>query len=388
MRKLLKRILYLIATLLALHGIIAFSGHAYLYKGVWNTYLKGRTGPDIDEHEIFANRQVKAGGHIPWPLSEHYNEHELSAEILREIEGYKTIAYLVIKDDSIRYEQYWDGYGPASATNSFSMAKTICSILTGIAIKEGKIESVEQPVGDFLPEFREGNKSKILIRHLLTMSSGISFDESYSGPFSFPAKAYYGDDLYELVMQYESGIEPGEIFDYQSGNTQLLGFVLERATGQTLSDYASEKLWKPLGAHYPALWSLDREGGHEKAFCCFNSNARDFARIGALYLHNGRWKGERIVPRRYVKASLTVAGLLEKSGAPTTRYGYSWWLYNYKGMEVFYARGILGQYVFGIPALNAVVVRLGHDRARNPFDNPPDDVFTWLNAALEIIEDK
>lgn len=369
-----------------LNACIVFTGHSYLYKGIYNTYLQGRTGPDIDEYRIFENRIVESGNYQALPISKHYNKHKLSNKLMREIIAYKTVAYLVIEDDSILYEKYWDDYDLKTNSNSFSMAKTICSILVGIAIKDGLIRDVDQAVGEFIPEFKKGLRSKITIRHLLTMSSGIGFDESYSGPFSFPAKAYYGSNLWKLVMQYEPKSSPGITFDYQSGNTQILGFVLERATGKTLSEYASEKLWKPLGAHYPAYWSLDNKNGHEKAFCCFNSNARDFARLGLLYLKKGNWDGQQIVSKEYVRESVSVTDLLEKDGSHTTRYGFSWWLYNYNGMKVFYARGILGQYIFMIPELNTVIVRLGHERAQNFRSNPPADVLTWLGVSMEILQ--
>lgn len=363
---------------------MVFTGHSYLYKGVANTYLKGRTGPNIDEFRIFYNRMVEAGEHHPWPVSSSYNSKEIPEQYEADFLQYKTIAYLIIKNDSLVFEKYWDEYSEDSYTNSFSMAKTIVSILTGIAIREEKIKSIDQPVCDFLPEYCDEPNQKLSIKHLLTMSSGIGFDEDYAGAFNFPAKAYYGSDLEKLVRHYQMTEEPGKTFDYQSGTTQLLGFVLEKATGTTLSEYASEKLWKPLGAKNPAFWSLDREDGHEKAYCCFNSNARDFARLGQLYLDSGRWKGQQIVPEEFALNSVKIANLLEKNGEPTTRYGYSWWLLKHKGHKVFYARGILGQYVFVLPEKNLVVVRLGHKRAQNAKANPPDDVLMWLDAALNI----
>ncbi|TAL61059.1 MAG: class C beta-lactamase-related serine hydrolase, partial [Bacteroidetes bacterium] len=358
----------------ALNILILISGRTYLYKGIANTYLKGRTGVDIDDYPIFENRIIKTGETKEWPLGKDYNISKISGWYISDMEKLKTIAYLVIKNDSIRYERYWDGYSDTSHTSSFSMAKTFISILVGIAIEDGKIKSVDQAVGDFLPEYKEGKKSKITIRHLLTMSSGINFSENYINPFGFPAEAYYGTDLRKLVFKYDAVEEPGKQFDYLSGNTLLLCFALSKATGMSVSDYASEKLWKPMEAEHDAYWSLDRKDGDEKAYCCFNSNARDFARIGKLYLDSGRCNGKQVVPEKYVLESIQPSPATDKDlNSKNLRYGYSWWLLpNYvpseiptkggKGYNIFYARGILGQYIIMIPELDMIVVRLGKER--------------------------
>ncbi|MFH1320329.1 MAG: serine hydrolase [Bacteroidota bacterium] len=383
--KTLKRILLGFSGFLVIANLaIIISGRTYLYKGIANTYFKGRVSASIDEYIIFENREVKAGNHQKWHLGKDYNTKTISGNYLKTLEKYKTIAYLIIKNDSIRHEQYWEGYSENSYTNSFSMAKTIISILTGIAIDEGKIKSVNQPVGDFLEQYKEGEKAGITVKHLLTMSSGINFDESYINPFAFPAQAYHGTDLKKLVFNYKVVEKPGRIFKYLSGNTQLLGFVLEEATGMTVSEYASEKLWKPLEAKKSAWWSLDHKNGDEKAYCCFNSNVRDFARIGQLYLNKGKWNGNQIVPEYYVEQSVIPADIIEKDGTKNKRYGYSWWLIDYNGHQMFYARGILGQYIIVIPDEKMVVVRLGRKRAIRHIDKHPADVYAYIDMALEM----
>ena len=147
--------------------------------------------------------------------------------------------------------------------------------------------------------------------------------------------------------------KPGEKWHYQSGSTQLMGIIVARATGKTLSEYASEKLWKPMAATDDAEWMVDDINGVEKAYCCFNSNALDFARFGQLFMDKGNWKGKQIVDSAYVETSL--------SPDLEDHYGYSWWLYDrqYK-YPVFCMRGVSGQYVITIPALDLVAVRLGH----------------------------
>jgi len=383
--KILKKFFkWLLILIVILNILILVTGKTYLYKGFANTYLKGRVTAGIDEYKIFDNRIVKAGNTTEWALGKGYNTSKIPSQYLGDMERMKTIAYLIVKDDSIRHEEYWDGYSDTSHTSSFSMAKTFISILVGIAIEEGKIKSLDEPVGDFLPEYKEGSKSKITLRHLVTMSSGINFDESYINPIGFAAEAYYGDDLRKLIFKYDAEKEPGKQFEYLSGNTQLLGFILSKATGMSVSDYASEKLWKAVEAEHDAFWSLDHTGGDEKAYCCFNSNVRDFARIGKLYLDSGRWNGKQVVPEKYVLESIQPAPTLD-GDAPNQRYGYSWWLLpNYEGHNIFYARGILGQYIIMIPDLKMIVVRLGKKREFTSVNGHPTDLYWYIDAALEM----
>jgi CubicO group peptidase (beta-lactamase class C family) len=374
--KFLKWLGYIIlGIVIAVNALILITGRYYLYKGIANTYLKGRSGPSIDEYGIFANRLVKAGTPQPWAIAKDYNKKSIPGEYLKQIEGYQTEAYVIIKNDSLCYEQYWDGYSDTSHTNSFSMAKSIVSILTGIALQEGKIKSIDEHVSDFIPAFKNGMDSLLTIKDLLTMSSGMSYEESYSNPFDYPAEAYYGDDIIANTLKYKVVTEPGKKFIYQSGNSALLGYIITLATGEKLSDYASEKLWQPLGAEQPAYWSLDHKEGMEKAYCCFNSNARDFARFGQLYLDSGKWNGKQIVPQNYVIAS-THPALSE-------HYGYNWWILTCNGYSIPYCRGILGQYIFVIPGRNMVVVRLG--KRRGPVnDNVPSDALIYIKAALDM----
>jgi CubicO group peptidase (beta-lactamase class C family) len=387
MRKFLKRFLWMLVIVIAVANLFAiFSGRTYLYKAIWNTYAKGRSGPSALEYKIFANREIKSGTPQPWPLAQGYNRNTIIPDLLEKMKAIETGSFIVIRNDSILHEEYIGEFHSASYTNSFSMAKTVVSVLIGCAIQDGKIKSVDQPVSDFIPEFRSDDRSKITIRHLLTMSSGIAFDEDYVNPFAYPAEAYYGSDLRKLTLAYSQVDEkPGATFRYLSGNTQLLGFVLSKATGKTISEYASEKLWIPMGCEHNAFWSLDAEDGEEKAFCCLNSNARDFARIGKLYLDSGRWNGKQIVPETYALESVAVTGLKNDDGTARLSYGFSWWMIpQYKGHHIFYARGILGQYVLAIPDLNMIVVRLGSKRLPNDSDDVPADVYYYLDAALEM----
>ncbi len=342
---------------------------------------------NIDDYKIFHNRTVKAGEPQPWKFHPHYNTYNFNDDQLKYFNDFRTVAYLVVKDTALLFESYWDGYGKDSYSNSFSMAKSIVSLLVGCALSEGAIKSIDEPIGSYLPEYNEGEKSKITIKHLLTMSSGLSWDESYSTLFSLTTQGYYGNNLPQLVLNQHVVKEPGKYYEYRSGDSQLLSLIVEKATGKTLSDYASEKIWSRIGAEYDALWCLDRKGGVEKAFCCFNSNARDFARFGQLVLNHGKWNNEQIIPEKYLTESLTPAEYLydPEINKNVDFYGYQWWMITVDGHRVYYARGLLGQYIFIIPDLNAVVVRLGHERNSNKIDGHPEDIYKYIRFGIDII---
>lgn len=353
MRRLKKIAYWFFGILLVMNAAILITGNTYLYKATW--YHKA----SVDDYKIFDNREVKTGTFIPVPDSKEYNKTKLNDDFRKLLEENGTIAYLVEKNDSVLYEEYWDGYNADSYSGSFSVAKSIVSLLVGIAIDEGKIKSVDEKVSDFIPEYSSGLNAKLTIRHLLTMSAGFDMKESYVNPFSMTVKIYFGNGLIDVIKNLEVSEEPGVHFDYQSVNTLVLAYILEKATGEHISEYASEKLWKPLGAKHDALWSLDAADGFEKAYCCFNSNARDFSRLGMLALHAGNYNGKQIVSEGYIKASTEAAPLDDKNSLPVTEYGYSWWRARADGKDFFYARGILGQFIIIIPWENIVIVRLG-----------------------------
>lgn len=363
--------------IVAFNLILWISGYGYLYKALVYNYV------NIDDLDLFYSRTVEAGKGEPWATGSDYNKKQLTPELRKTLEKYKTVAFLVVQNDSIRLEEYWDNYNKNSLSNSFSMAKSFVSILVGIALDEGKIKSLDQPVCDFLPEFCGENEKQLTIRHLLIMSSGLNWDESYTSLFGPTTRAYYDTDLPDQVLSLKVVDTPGKELNYMSSNTELLALVLTKATGTTLSDYASEKLWKPIGAESDASWSLDNKDGMEKAYCCFYSNARDFARIGKLYLNNGKWNGKQIVSEHYVRESITPSAITD-NGNPNKIYGYQWWITEHAGKKIFYARGILGQYIFVIPELNLVFVRLGHIRGEKDSDGQLLDVPVYIDEVIKM----
>jgi CubicO group peptidase (beta-lactamase class C family) len=383
MRKIVGFLKWPLGFIVLLIAGLYLSGYGYIVKAVSMTYLSGKKGAAIDNYKGFDNRIVLSDRHLPWSEAQNYNELQMTERLKKEHKDFESIAYLVIQNDKVLYEEYWDDYNSKSLSNSFSMAKTIVSMLMQVAIQEGKIKSMDQAVGDFFPEFNKTELSKQLtVGDLSRMSSGLNWDESYSNPFSVTTKAYFGNELAKIILGLEVVEQPGKEYKYLSGNTQLLAMVIEKATGQKLSDYASEKLWKPMGASSDALWMIDEVGGLEKAYCCFNSNARDFARFGKLWLDHGNWNGKQIIDSSFVE--LSVKPYFKK----TPFYGYSWWLdYTEFDTQVYFMRGILGQYVIVIPEYDLIIVRLGHKRDGKDDDKPhPRDFYVFVGETLKMLD--
>lgn len=376
--------LIVLAAIVLLFEILIFaSGKTYLNRVFRLTIFSGKLGPDIDEMDLFKKREIAGGKPQPWPVSTMFNQKEISPDLMKQIEGFLTVSYVVIKDDSLIYEKNWENYGDDSYVNSFSMAKSLTSALIGCAIRDGLIKSIDEPVANYLPEFKEGEKSKITIRHLLTMSSGLDFKEEYVSPLAWPAEAYYGNDVNTLTLKANPVTAPGKIWAYKGGDTQLLGMILQKVLKKELSVYASERLWQPMGAEHPAYWSLD-EVGTEKVSCCWYTNARDYARLAKLMMNKGNWNGTQLIDSVYAVESVMAAPLMDDEGGPNQKYGFQWWLMEHKGHKIFYARGIRGQYIFAVPDQNMIVVRLGHKRAPKAGHDVPADALLYLDAAMEV----
>ena len=315
---------------------------------------------DITDHKIFPYRTAeKSDEPFIYPVAEEgkhpktitLGEKELTFE--EYLEKNKTVAFLIIKNDTIQYEKYFNDYNQSSVVASFSMAKSVTSILIGCAIADGYIKSVDEPITNYIPELKENGLEGVTIENLLQMTSGIKFKESYANPFGDAATYYYGRNLEKAIFKRELESEPGEEYSYSSGDTQILGMILQRALkDKTITAYLEEKIWKPLGMEYDATWSLDKKDGLEKTFCCINARARDFSKIGRLYLNKGKWGSKQIVPEEWVERSIT-----PDTETGVKYYKYQWWLPTQNGD--FMAKGILGQYVYVNPDKNLIIVRLG-----------------------------
>ena len=380
----MKRILLAVAILAILAVCMTFTApmshlRNYLKWGV-HTIHDYRTHP---VRGIPAARKPE-----PWPYDSLYNRVGLSDSMQRRIDAYDTHAFLVIRNGRLFFERYWDGYDSLRLSGSFSAAKSIISLLVGIAVDEGRIGSLEDPAGKYLPHFLTEGLENVRIKDLLTMSSGTNYDESDKGYFSLNALSYYGDDLEYMVSKMKRKEEPGKYWEYRSGDTQVLGLIVEKVFGRSISQLVAERFMGPMGAERASLWLLDGDGRREKAFCCFNGVARDYARFGQLVLNGGTWGGNRIVSEAYVKAAVTPAAHLKdrKEGdAPVDFYGYQYWIFRHRGVPVYAMNGLFGQYVFVLPEQNAVIVRLGESAVEKSIHHFQPENFVYVEAALQML---
>lgn len=297
-----------------------------------------------------------------------------------------TTAFLIWKDDQLVYESYYQGHTQSSLSQSFSMAKSFTSALVGMAVEDGYILSIDQPVTDYVPELAGKGFSRVTIRHLLTMTSGSSYQEN-DNPFGIHVILNYTPELEKEILGFRVEDEPGQVFRYKSGDNALLALILDRALGEkTITEYTQERLWTPLGMEYEGIWSLDHEGdGLEKTWCCLAATARDFLKLGILYLQEGEWNGKRIVSTEWVRASTQVGAVAEEvwdegfRRAGLSNYGYQWWLV--AGEEGSYlANGKDGQYLYVNPAERTVILRLGWSTGRLPLNE-------WLTVFQYLARD-
>jgi CubicO group peptidase (beta-lactamase class C family) len=300
-------------------------------------------------------------GKVKLPPAVNYSDDSLSFD--KFLEESNTVAFLVIRNDTMIYEKYFNDYKAENIVTSFSMAKSFISALIGIAIDEGKIKNTSEPVTNYLAELK--NKpgfEQVTIQNLLDMRSGIKFSEQYLNPFGDVAKYYYGTNLKKYIRKLKIKSPPDQQFEYSSVNTQLLGIILQRAIGKSVSEYLQEKIWQPLGMEYDASWSIDSKRNQtEKAFCCLNARARDFAKFGRLFLNKGNWNGKQIISEGWVKKSTVIT-------AESKQWWYSdqWWhtTDDNKPAGDFIAQGFLGQFLYVYPSKNIIIVRLGKDMGK------------------------
>ncbi|HEX5936972.1 MAG TPA: serine hydrolase [Actinomycetota bacterium] len=335
---------------------------------------------DVDDRSRFPSRSIPAGRDAsPLPGGTEIDiETDGAPDFDAFLRANDTLAFVVVHEDELVYERYFGGSDRQTPQTSFSVAKSVLSTLVGIAIDEGLIESVDDPVTVYLPELTERDRrfERITLRDLLAMSSGLRYEEpAIPVPWGDDVVTYYGVDLRDVGLN-GSDIEgaPGVEWHYNNYNPLLLGMVLERVTGTTVSDYLATQLWQPLGAESDASWSIDStRSGFEKMESGFNATAVDYARFGLLYLHGGEWNRTRIVSRDWVRE----ASAADTSGDPAPHYQYYWWIDTERPGR-FYGLGNLGQYVYVARDADAVIVRLGRDWG---VEND-----AWLDSFREIAD--
>ena len=368
-------------TVVGLIAILYITDTDYLLKAVRTIYAKGYTTAYLEDYKEFDNVKIENDVPQPWPKHKDYNSVTETERLQKYNEAYGAIAYVIIKNDSIWFENYYDGFDENSKTNSFSMAKSYVSGLMGKAIEEGYIKSLDQPVSDFFPEFSEGLAAKLTVGDLSSMASGTNWIEKYYSPLSITTRAYFDDDLKKIILGLKVIKEPGQAYKYSSGDTQLLAMVIEKATGKKLYNYLTESFWKPLGSENETLWQVDsKEHDLVKAYCCIASNAKDFARFGKLYKDHGKWKGEQLLDSAFVAKSIT------PRFAESPQYGYGFWMQKRNGKSFFMMRGHLGQYVIVEPEDNIIIVRLGHQKSPDAASQIfSDDISIYIEEAYKML---
>ncbi|MEM7705864.1 MAG: serine hydrolase [Pseudomonadota bacterium] len=294
---------------------------------------------------ILPTRRIAAAAKPrPFPVAEvDLDELEFDAGggvlTTREYMKRKNVAgLLVLKDGTIRYERYALGNAKDTPWVSFSVAKSVVSMLIGAAIQDGYIESVDERVTDYLPRLKGSSYEQSTIRNLLQMASGVEWNEDYDDPTSDVSTANWETlALYEFLGSKLNAAPPGQRFNYNTAETNLAGTLLRSAIGNNLATYLSERIWIPMGMEFDASWNLTEPGGGEFGGCCINATLRDYARLGVFAMNDGRLPdGTRVLPE----------GWMQESTSPSKAfpgYGYFWWL---EREGVFRASGIFGQAIY------------------------------------------
>lgn len=364
---------------LAILGLIV-TGHGYIFTAVARTYLAGHVTANINDYKQFDTRVIETSKPQTWPTAENY-PLALPEKLESYLENNHAIAFLVAQNGKIVSENYFKGYNKNSKTNSFSMAKTVLTLMLGKAIEEGYIKSLNQPMIDFIPEFKsDENGRTATIGSLSTMTSGFDWDEHYYSPFSPTVELLYGDDVEEFLLEREFSAKPEDVFYYSSASTQLLAIVLDRALkakdpNWTLSKYLSEKFWQPLGMNDNALWHLDDEGGIELAYCCISTNARNYAKLGQMMLQNGQWNGQSLLDPDFIQL------MIEPGQA--SNYGYSTWLNKSFDPSYYAFNGHLGQRIIVVQKYNLVIVRLGE---KSPNDSNEVEETFYVKQVMQQLQ--
>ncbi|MFZ6011848.1 MAG: serine hydrolase domain-containing protein [Bacteroidota bacterium] len=353
------------------------------YFGRWMTWRAS----DIKDHEKFPSHQFKASS-SPYFFVKSENESLASlvvtshkgkrAPIQEVLRRSGTTAFLVIQNDTLVYENYFNGYDRSSVNTSFSVAKSVTSLMIGKAIDDGVIHSVNDPVVQYLPELRALNG--VTLDYLLNMRSGIQFKD-HDLPWGDKPKAYYHPRLRQRIGELNLKRRPGTRFQYNSYNPIIVGMVLERVTCQSPAQYFESKIWSKLGMEYDGSWSMDsRASGMTKMESGLNIRPIDFAKIGRLILNRGRWNTEEVVSENWIANLYKISdnnGV--KDFGSGIHYEKFWWLFS-NGSEQAYiisGWGHLGQYLYIFPKEKIIIVRMGKSKGR---------IDSWKTIFTELVD--
>jgi CubicO group peptidase (beta-lactamase class C family) len=319
----------------------------------WNQAQRDAAFRALDRLPVLAKSHAVAVGGNPLPLPPG-PPLKLELDVDAYMAGQHSAALLVVHDGKLRLERYGLGFDGSGRWTSFSVAKSITSTLVGAAIRDGYIKSLDDKVSDYIAQMKGSAYDDVSLRQLLTMTSGVRWNEDYADPNSDVAKFNNHkpeegvDSLVSYMRKLPREVPAGTRWHYSTGETNLVGVLLGEATKKPLATYLSEKIWAPAGMEFPATWLLSRSG-KEISGCCVQASPRDFARLGLFILGGARVNGQRIVPDDWLANATT-----ERTGIgqPGRGYGYQWWTYTDGS---FAARGIFGQGLFIDPQRKIVI---------------------------------
>lgn len=372
--------------ILVVFAIIVSSRFQYFddFKSMISLVIRSQnTKASIDDYKFFDNVEIKKSDSLfEWPKHNLYNQIGSSKTLDSVHKKNETVAFLIIKNDSIIKEDYFLGYDENSMTNSYSMSKSIISFLFLKSIEEGTIPSLNSKLTDYFPVFNESNGSNVTLSDLSTMSSGLVWEENYKDLMGITAQAYVTKDLNKLMMGSKFSGMSGDKFKYLSGNTQLLAMAIEKANSSTIQELTYKWLWNPMGAKNDALWMIDsKEKNMTKAYCCLSSNAKDFAKVGLVYKNFGKINEQKLIDSSFISMSI------KPRFNSNPIYGYGLWIGKQNNIDFFSLRGHQGQYVIVIPEEDVIIVRLGKRKSRgSDLNNHPSDFNLYINESLNILK--
>ncbi len=371
--------------ILVVFAIIVNSRFQYFddFKSMISLVIRSQnTKASIDDYKFFDNVEIKRSDSLfEWPKHNLYNQIGSSKTLDSVHNNNETVAFLIIKNDSIIKEDYFLGYDENSMTNSFSMSKSIISFLFLKSVEQGTIPSLNSKLSDYFPAFNESNGGNVTLSDLSTMSSGLVWEENYKDLMGITAQAYVTKDLNKLMMGSKFSGMSGDKFKYLSGNTQLLAMAIEKANNSTIPELTYKWLWDPMGAKNDALWMIDsKEKNMTKAYCCLSSNAKDFAKVGLVYKNFGKINKQKIIDSSFVSMSI------KPRFNSNPIYGYGLWVGKQNNIDFFSLRGHQGQYVIVIPKEDVIIVRLGKRKSRgSDLNNHPSDFNLYITESLNIL---
>ncbi len=386
MRNFIYVLIFFVIALVILYVYV--SSRTDTFTGRWVAWKSS----EIDDYKLFPHHTIENAPPVfkfqspsevrTLSVAYHYKEQPREADLAQLLQETCTTAFIVTQGDELLYEGYFNGWRPDFIYTSFSVAKSITSLLVGMAIDDGYINSLDDPVTDYIPELAQTDPRyrNITLEHLISMKSGIAFKDT-DIPWHDKSRAYYHPDLRQTVLNLPIAKEPGVEWLYNTFNPIIMGVVLERATGRPPSAYLEEKLWQRLGMEYDATWSIDSEAGNMvKMESGINARAIDYVKIGRLMLNNGNWNGEQIVSPEWIASSMAIVpeNNVAKFGEHVF-YQNGWWIQRATETDLYavYGWGHRGQYLFIFPDEGMVVARFGRDIG---------DVDSWREVAQNVVK--